>query len=64
MFEMAAAEAWDIDEELDFSIAEFLVKQGKKKLVIITLLRPPFFLTDPHLIFHKAKCYSIQFQRS
>jgi CMP-N-acetylneuraminic acid synthetase len=27
MFEMDAAEAWDIDEELDFSIAEFLMEQ-------------------------------------
>jgi CMP-N-acetylneuraminic acid synthetase len=27
MFEMDAAEAWDIDEELDFSIAEFLMQQ-------------------------------------
>lgn len=27
MFEIEAAEAWDIDEELDFHIAEFLMKQ-------------------------------------
>jgi CMP-N-acetylneuraminic acid synthetase len=27
MFEMDAAEAWDIDEELDFSITEFLMEQ-------------------------------------
>ena len=27
MFEIAAAEAWDIDEELDFLIAEFLMQQ-------------------------------------
>lgn len=27
MFEIEAAEAWDIDEELDFQIAEFLLKQ-------------------------------------
>ena len=27
MFEMDAAEAWDIDEELDFSIAEYLMQQ-------------------------------------
>lgn len=27
MFEMDAAEAWDIDEELDFLIAEFLMQQ-------------------------------------
>jgi CMP-N-acetylneuraminic acid synthetase len=27
MFEMDAAEAWDIDEELDFSIAEFLAQK-------------------------------------
>jgi len=27
MFEMEAAEAWDIDEELDFSITEFLLQQ-------------------------------------
>ncbi len=26
MFEMEAAEAWDIDEELDFAIADFLMK--------------------------------------
>jgi CMP-N-acetylneuraminic acid synthetase len=26
MFEIAAAEAWDIDDELDFSIAEFLMQ--------------------------------------
>jgi CMP-N-acetylneuraminic acid synthetase len=26
MFEMGAAEAWDIDEELDFAITEFLMK--------------------------------------
>lgn len=30
MFEIAAAEAWDIDEELDFSIADFLMKQRVK----------------------------------
>ncbi len=30
MFEIEAAEAWDIDEELDFAIAEFLMKtEGK-----------------------------------
>jgi CMP-N-acetylneuraminic acid synthetase len=27
MFEIEAAEAWDIDEELDFLIAEFLIQQ-------------------------------------
>jgi CMP-N-acetylneuraminic acid synthetase len=27
MFEMDAAEAWDIDEELDFSITEYLMQQ-------------------------------------
>jgi len=27
MFEMGAAEAWDIDEELDFAICDFLVQQ-------------------------------------
>jgi CMP-N-acetylneuraminic acid synthetase len=32
MFEMEATEAWDIDEELDFSITEFLMEQ-KQKLV-------------------------------
>ena len=30
MFEMDAAEAWDIDEELDFSVTEFLLSQRKK----------------------------------
>jgi len=29
MFEMDAAEAWDIDEELDFAIADFLMQQRK-----------------------------------
>ncbi len=29
MFEIAPAEAWDIDEELDFAICDFLMKQGK-----------------------------------
>jgi len=28
MFEIAAAEAWDIDEMLDFEIVDFLIKQG------------------------------------
>lgn len=28
MFEIDSAEAWDIDEELDFSITEFLMKRG------------------------------------
>ena len=28
MFEIERAEAWDIDEELDFQIAEFLCKRG------------------------------------
>jgi len=27
MFEMDADEAWDIDDELDFSITEFLMKR-------------------------------------
>jgi CMP-N-acetylneuraminic acid synthetase len=27
MFEIDAAEAWDIDEELDFQIADFLMQQ-------------------------------------
>ncbi len=27
MFEIDAAEAWDIDEELDFAITEFLMQQ-------------------------------------
>jgi CMP-N-acetylneuraminic acid synthetase len=30
MFEMDAAEAWDIDEELDFAIVDFLMKQRMK----------------------------------
>ena len=30
MFEMDAAEAWDIDEELDFAITDFLMKQRMK----------------------------------
>jgi CMP-N-acetylneuraminic acid synthetase len=30
MFEMNADEAWDIDEELDFSIADFLVQHRMK----------------------------------
>lgn len=28
MFEIDAAEAWDIDEELDFSIADFIIREG------------------------------------
>jgi CMP-N-acetylneuraminic acid synthetase len=28
MFEIDASEAWDIDENLDFSIVENLMKQG------------------------------------
>lgn len=28
MFEIDAAEAWDIDDELDFSITDFLISQG------------------------------------
>lgn len=32
MFEMETAEAWDIDEELDFSITEFLMEQKKNKV--------------------------------
>ncbi|HSB66268.1 MAG TPA: acylneuraminate cytidylyltransferase family protein [Anaerolineales bacterium] len=31
MFEIDAAEAWDIDEELDFTIAEFLMQLNKTK---------------------------------
>jgi CMP-N-acetylneuraminic acid synthetase len=30
MFEMDADEAWDIDEELDFSICDFLIKEKNK----------------------------------
>ena len=30
MFEMDAAEAWDIDEEFDFDIVDFLMKQRVK----------------------------------
>jgi len=30
MFEMDASEAWDIDEELDFAITEFLMQQALK----------------------------------
>jgi CMP-N-acetylneuraminic acid synthetase len=30
MFEIAAEEAWDIDEELDFAIADFLIKWKNK----------------------------------
>lgn len=29
MFEISPAEAWDIDEELDFAICDFLMKQAK-----------------------------------
>lgn len=29
MFEVGADEAWDIDEELDFEIAEFLMRRKK-----------------------------------
>ena len=31
MFEIDPAEAWDIDEELDFTVAEFLMQQRNKK---------------------------------
>jgi CMP-N-acetylneuraminic acid synthetase len=31
LFEIDPAEAWDIDEELDFAIADFLVKRRKRK---------------------------------
>jgi CMP-N-acetylneuraminic acid synthetase len=31
MFEVNAAEAWDIDEEMDFAIAEFLLRQQNKE---------------------------------
>jgi CMP-N-acetylneuraminic acid synthetase len=31
MFEIDPAEAWDIDEELDFAVAEFLMQQRNKK---------------------------------
>jgi CMP-N-acetylneuraminic acid synthetase len=31
LFEMDAAEAWDIDEELDFAIADFFMKQRGKR---------------------------------
>jgi CMP-N-acetylneuraminic acid synthetase len=30
MFEIAADEAWDIDEELDFAITDFLMQQRKR----------------------------------
>jgi CMP-N-acetylneuraminic acid synthetase len=30
MFEIDAAEAWDIDEEIDFAITDFLMKQRKQ----------------------------------
>ena len=30
MFEMDAAEAWDIDEELDFAITDFLMQHRIK----------------------------------
>ena len=30
MFEINAEEAWDIDEELDFEIIEFLMKKRKQ----------------------------------
>lgn len=30
MFEIDAAEAWDIDEELDFAVADFLMQQRRK----------------------------------
>jgi CMP-N-acetylneuraminic acid synthetase len=30
MFEIDAAEAWDIDEELDFAVTEFLLKKGNR----------------------------------
>ena len=32
MFEVDAAEAWDIDEELDFAITDFLLTQQKNKI--------------------------------
>jgi CMP-N-acetylneuraminic acid synthetase len=28
MFEIPAAEAWDIDEEIDFLITDFLIRRG------------------------------------
>ena len=31
MFEMDPAEAWDIDEELDFAITDFLMQQRQNK---------------------------------
>jgi CMP-N-acetylneuraminic acid synthetase len=31
MFEMDAVESWDIDDEIDFSITEFLMKRKKKQ---------------------------------
>jgi len=35
MFEIDAAEAWDIDEELDFQLVEFLMKQSPESYRII-----------------------------
>jgi CMP-N-acetylneuraminic acid synthetase len=32
MFEIDAREAWDIDEELDFAICEFLINRGRSPL--------------------------------
>jgi CMP-N-acetylneuraminic acid synthetase len=29
MFEITASEAWDIDEELDFAICEFLINKNQ-----------------------------------
>jgi CMP-N-acetylneuraminic acid synthetase len=31
MFEIDAAEAWDVDEELDFAIADFLLKRWQSQ---------------------------------
>jgi CMP-N-acetylneuraminic acid synthetase len=31
LFEIDAAEAWDIDEELDFAVAEFLLERQVKR---------------------------------
>jgi CMP-N-acetylneuraminic acid synthetase len=30
MFEIAAEEAWDIDEELDFAITDFLLRRNNQ----------------------------------
>lgn len=53
---MDATENWGIDEDYDFAIADFLMKEFVNYLNILIILSKALFAIDSNLAFRTEKC--------